>query len=137
MAKNDQVETPATERVTAPETVMNVAESQPRQMQVERQGQGSSQSSRRFPQVRGGICEFCGVLDGNVPSQYQYKLCGHYRGMQLACTYCPEQKDPDDVIYHADLNIAEHPDNPNKLVVWCNSYECSRAHEARFKRAVI
>lgn len=142
MAKNEKGEIPATEREIAPETVTAVAprpqpESQPRQMQVERQGQGSSQSSRRFPQVRGGICEFCGVLDGNVPSQYQYKLCGHYRGMQLRCTYCPENKDPDDVIAHADLNIAEHPDNPNKLVVWCNSYDCSHAHEARFKRAVI
>lgn len=131
---------PATERETAPETVQAVAaqvpQSAPRQMQVERQGTGTSAVSRRFPQVRGGICEYCGVLDPNVPSQYQYKLCGHYRGMQLNCTYCPENKDSDDVIYHSDLNIAEHPDNPNKLVVWCNSYDCARAHEARFKRAV-
>jgi hypothetical protein len=155
---------PPTERVLAPETVasQNVPESSippvtvapqivevekivyvqvptppaaPRTMRVERQGARSEPYSRRFPQVRGGICEFCGVLDGNTPSQYQYKLCPHYRGMQLRCSYCAETKDPDEVVYHANLNIAEHPDNPSTLIVWCDSYECSRAHESRFKRS--
>lgn len=132
MNQNDQGFSPATERVSAPVQTPLV----PRQMQVERSGEVSSPTSFRYPQVRGGICEFCGVLDGNQPSHMQYKLCGHYRGLQLRCTYCPETKDPDDVINHANLNIASHPDNPSKLVVWCDSYECSRAHEARFKRSV-
>lgn len=105
----------------------------PRQKTLERQGDAQSAYSHRSPQVRGGICEFCGVLDPNQPSQYQYKLCPHYRGMQLRCTYCPPTKDSDDVIYHSTLNVAEHPDNPDKLVVWCDSYECSKKHEARFK----
>lgn len=132
---------PATEREPAPETVMTMPQmpvyvpQAPRQMHVERQGSLSEAYTRRFPMVRGGICEYCGVLDGNVASQYQYKLCPHYRGMQLRCSYCPENKDPDEVIYHANLNIAESPDNPSALVVWCDSYECSRAHEKRFKRA--
>lgn len=120
----------ATERVSAPVPLS------PRQMQVERDGDYSTPTSRRFPQVRGGICEFCGVLDPKQPSQYQYKMCPHYRGLQLRCTYCPSGKDADDVINHANMNVAEHPDNPNKLVVWCDSYECSRAHERRFNRAV-
>lgn len=124
------VETHATERASAPATYAPL----PRQMQVERQGEISSPYSRRFPEVRGGICEYCGVLDGNQPSQYQYKLCPHYRGMQLACTYCPDSKDPDDVINHSNLKVAEHPDNPNKLVVWCDSFECSKKHLERFKR---
>ena len=133
MNQNDQGFSPATERVFAPVQTALV----PRQMQVERQGESSSPSSFRYPQVRGGICEFCGVLDGNQPSHMQYKMCPHYRGLQLRCTYCPETKDPDDVINHANLNIASHPDNPSKLVVWCDSYECSRAHEKRFNRAVL
>lgn len=139
MAKqNPEAQEPATERVPAPVTEVAVAyvPPQPRQMQVERQGEASSPYSRRFPEVRGGICEYCGVIDGNQPSEYQYKLCGHYRGMQLRCSYCPASKDPDDVINHTVLKIAEHPDNPNKLVVWCDSYDCSRAHEKRFNRAV-
>jgi hypothetical protein len=106
----------------------------PRQMQVERQGAKSEPYTRRFPQVRGGVCEFCGVLDPNVPSQFQYKLCGHYRGMQLRCSYCPENKDPDEINYHSNLNIASHPDNPNTLIVWCDSFNCSDAHLKRFQR---
>lgn len=122
--------TPATtERATAPATNWVL----PRNKTLERQGDATSQYSVRWPQVRGGVCEFCGVLDPNQSSQYQYKLCNHYRGLQLRCTYCPQTKDSDDVIYHADLNVAEHPDNPDKLVVWCNSYDCSRKHEERFK----
>lgn len=132
MAKNqnDQPEMAATERVTAP--VQEVQWVMPRQKTLERQGDVSAPYSRRYPQVRGGVCEFCGIVDAQQPSQYQYKLCPHYRGMQLRCTYCPQSKDSDDVIYHADMNVAEHPDNPDKLVVWCNSYECSKKHLERF-----
>lgn len=140
MAKqNDTAEMPATERVTAPATATPARMYNglsPREMQVERQGDVSASYSRRFPEVRGGICEYCGVIDGNYPSEYQYKLCNHYRGMQLRCTYCPATKDPDDVINHSVLKVAEHPENPNKLVVWCDSYECSKAHIERFRKSV-
>lgn len=142
--KDDAEPQPATEREIAPETEV-VAEPvvvappvytppAPRQMRVERQGSQSEPFTRRFPQIRGGICEFCGVMDKNVPSQYQYKICPHYRGMQARCTYCPENKDPDEIVYKANMNVAEHPDNPNTLIMWCDSYECSRAHEKRFRR---
>lgn len=114
-------------RPTAPSAL------QPRQMQMERQGDYSSAFSRRFPEVRGGVCEYCGVIDGNFPSEEQYKRCEHYKGMQLRCTYCPSHKNPDDVINHTVLRIAEHPDIPGKLIVWCDSFDCSRAHEQRFK----
>ena len=127
--KKNEPEMAPTERVVAPVYQPTM----PRQKTIERQGNVSAPYSRRFPQVRGGVCEFCGVLDPNVPSQHQYKLCPHYRGMQLRCTYCPEAKDADDIIYHSTMNIAEHPDNPDKLVVWCNSYECSKKHLERFK----
>jgi hypothetical protein len=120
----------ATERVSAPAQPQWVL---PRQKQVERQGSAGSAYSVRYPQIRGGICEFCGTLDPHVPSQDQYKICPHYRGMQMRCTYCPETKDSDDVNYHSTLNVAEHPDNPDKLVVWCDSYECSKKHLERFK----
>lgn len=136
MAKNqnDPPEVPAaTERESAPVTPQPVNWVMPRQKQLERQGDANAAYSLRSPQVRGGICEFCGVIDPNQPAQYQYKLCPHYRGMQLRCTYCPATKDSDDVIYHSTLNVAEHPDNPDKLVVWCDSYDCSKKHEDRFK----
>lgn len=107
----------------------------PRARQIERQGLRSEPYTRRLPQVRGGVCEHCGILDKNVDAKDQYKLCPHYRGMQLRCSYCDESKNPDDVIYHSNMNVAEHPDNPNTLIVWCDSYECSRKHEQRFKRS--
>jgi hypothetical protein len=132
--RNTDGESHAAVRETAPSTV--TPKNAPRQMQVERQGDDSSAYSRRFPEVRGGICEYCGVIDQNYPSESQYKLCEHYRGLQLRCTYCPASKDPDDVINHAVMKVAEHPDNPGKLVVWCDSYDCAKAHLARFKTSV-
>lgn len=103
-------------------------------IRIERQGSSSEAYTERYPQVRAGVCEFCGILDSNVPGEYQYKLCPHFRGLgELACSYCPETKNPAEVVGHSTLNIAVHPDNPNKLVVWCDSYECSGKHLARFK----
>lgn len=100
---------------------------------IERQGARTVPVTRRLPQVRGGICEFCGVIDKNVPSEHQYKLCPHYREIgQLRCSYCDESKNPDDIVYHSVLNVAGHPDNPDKLIVWCNAYTCSQKHEKRF-----
>lgn len=119
---------PLTEQVSAPATL-------PRQMRLERQGDQGSPTSRRFPQVRGGICEYCGVMDPNQPSQYQYKLCSHYRGMQLQCSYCPPSKEADDVIIHSNMNVAEHPDRPETLIAWCDSYECSKKHTEKWSFA--
>jgi len=132
MANKHEPEMAPTEREIAPVQMAAPQQIMPRQKTIERQGDISAPYSRRYPQVRGGICEYCGVIDPYTPSQHQYKLCPHYRGMQLRCTYCPQTKESDDVIYHSTLNIAEHPDNPDKLVVWCNSYECSKKHLERF-----
>ena len=130
MAKED---TSGTEPQIAPEpTPEPVATAPVRVRQVERQGVQAVPYTKRYPQVRGGVCEFCGILDKNVPSEFQYKLCSHFRGLELRCSYCDEAKDPSDVVGHSTLNIAEHPDNPDKIVVWCNSYTCSEKHLKRF-----
>lgn len=106
----------------------------PRLRQIERRGSQTVAYTRRLPQIRGGICEYCGVLDSNVPSQFQYQICPHFRGLgEMRCSYCDETMNPTDVILHSNINVAEHPDNPDKLVVWCNSYACAAKHEARFK----
>lgn len=130
---NDGVKPQATERQPAPEPVPQPV--MPRQMRIERQGARSEPYTARYPEIRGGICEFCGVIDQRQPSEMQYKMCPHYRGMQARCSYCPEGKDPDQVVYHSALKVAAHPDNSNTLIMWCDSYECSRAHEQRFRRA--
>lgn len=137
--QNDKPEMAATERVPAPATETPVSHV-PRpislaEMEVERVGDLASGVTVAYPEVRGGICEFCGVIDGNYPSQYQYKLCPHYRGKQLACSYCPRGKDADDVINHSTLRVLRHPDNPRKLIIHCNAYECLKKHEQRWQIA--
>lgn len=143
MAKNEITEGKGlvTEHESAPETVA-VAPVQipyvpqaPKRM-LERQGSRSEPYVRHLPEVRGGVCEFCGILDRNVPSQYQYKLCPHFRDLgTLSCTYCPSTKDPDEVNYKAVLHTMEHPDRPGVYIAVCNSYECEKAHQERWQRA--
>ena len=130
--------TQGTEPFNAPETKVEVVGVQapptPRQKTLERTGQRSEPYTRRLPQIRGGICEFCGVLDGKIASQDQWKLCPHFRGIsEMRCSYCDESVNPEEIVLRSILNIAEHPDNPDKLVVWCNSYKCSGKHEKRFR----
>lgn len=101
---------------------------------LERQGSTSVPYTRIYPKVRGGVCEFCGILDPSVPSEYQYKMCPHFRAIgQLACSYCPDYKEPDAVNKNSTLVVHAHPDNPDKLVVVCGSYDCTRKHFERFK----
>ena len=126
-------ENPRTVPQVAPEPVAPVVQQAPLAPTIERQGSRTVPVTRRWPQVRGGLCEFCGVMDKNFRSEDQYKLCPHFREIgQLRCSYCDESKNPDDIIYHSVLNIAAHPDNPDKLIVWCNAYTCSQKHEKRF-----
>lgn len=131
MVQNNKDASPLAEQVTAPVTEFR-QETAPRQMRVERQGARSEPFTRRFPQVRGGTCEYCGVIDNRYPAQDQYKMCEHYKGMQLRCSYCADSKNPDEVIRSSGLNVAESPTNPGTLIVWCGSFECSAAHNKRF-----
>lgn len=105
----------------------------PAEMQIERQGAGATPMSRRFPQVRGGQCEFCGTVDANYPGDYQYKLCPHYRNMELKCSYCPDHKSQEEVVRNSTLNVAEHPYQRGVMIAWCGSFECSQKHIERFK----
>lgn len=127
--------TQGTEPFDAPEVQAPVVAPHyaPRPKTLERQGRSSTPHVHHMPQIRGGICEWCGVIDGNFPAHLQYTMCPHFRGLgEMRCSYCDESKDPTDVIIHSVLNIMEHPQNRDQLVVVCNSYECSRRHIARF-----
>lgn len=110
-----------------------MTEQQP-QVRVERMGAKAEPYVRHYPQVIGGVCEFCGVIDRNKPSTEQYKLCDHYKNLELRCSYCDESKNPTDVIYRSTLNITDHPQNPGTLVVCCDSFTCLGKHQARFQR---
>ena len=101
--------------------------------QIERKGSNASPLVGYYPTIRAGICDRCGVIDPNVEGVYQYKLCEHYRGKQMACSYCPSSTHPDEVIKHAILDVFDSPSNPNELVVVCNTSECVNKHYKRFQ----
>ena len=107
----------------------------------ERQGNRSEVYTRRYPDIIGGVCEYCGVLDKSKPSEEQYTVthvstCTYSTigGLgELRCTYCPESVNPVDVVKQRKLTVHESPTNPGQLIAVCDSYECSRKHENRFK----
>lgn len=92
--------------------------------------------THRHPRVIGGVCEFCGIIDIYQDSEEQYKLCEHYRGMQLNCSYhnYKNGQSVEDMIKHEILNIADSPEDRNQVVVWCGEFECSRRHKERYDK---
>lgn len=133
MAKHTVEETPEHGGSMAP----SVPHYHPPQRTMERRGNVSAPMVNRYPQIRGGVCEYCGVLDSKLPSEMQYRICGHFRDLgEIRCTYCPETRNPTEVIIHSVMNVVSSPTNPNELIAWCNSFECSKAHLERFNRAV-
>ena len=107
---------------------------QPRRL--ERQGGSSAPSSERYPQIRGGTCEYCGVMDSNQPAEMQYRLCSHFRDLgEIRCSYCDETQDPKEVMLKAKINVAVDPDNNSNVIAWCNTTKCADKHIARFQKS--
>lgn len=103
-------------------------------MQIERQGQVAVPVTRLYPKVIAGVCEHCGIMDNLQPSEVQYKLCPHYKTVDvLRCSYCDESRDPIEVIKSATMNVHGNPTPGGPAIVVCDSYECSQKHEKRFK----
>ena len=93
--------------------------------------------TRVYPRVKGGICDWCGVLDPNQDSQDQYKLCPHYRGLTLECNYCDPTKDQREVTRMSDLYVYDHPtqrgaDGLPALAVVCDSFSCTDRFNKEF-----
>lgn len=106
--------------------------SQPRNMRLATGGGATAPVSRVFPEIRGGVCEHCGILDAYQPAQYQYKLCPHYRGMDMKCMFCPIHADHDEVLRRSKLIVREHPYRPGELVTLCGAFECQQKFEKMF-----
>lgn len=122
---------------TGPQVAPRTRYIMPNQMKVERVGTFTSGVVAKFPEVRGGTCEYCGVVDQNVDSKeiQQYQLCPHYRGMVLRCRYCPASKDASDISAHSVLRVLQHPDKPDTLLIHCNSFECMEKLKKEFQVA--
>ncbi len=111
---------------------MNYTNAEPKNMRLTPPGESSYPMSRRFPEIRGGVCEYCGVIDKNYPGDQQYKLCPHYKGMNMKCVFCPDSKDHDEVVRASKMIVMEDPYSPGNLVTLCGSYECTRKFEKKF-----
>lgn len=95
--------------------------------------------TRVYPKVRGGICDFCGILDANQDSQDQYKLCPHYRGIQLECNYCDPTKDQREVTRISVLYVYDHKNQKDEqgrpmLACVCDSFTCTSAFNTEYGR---
>lgn len=104
----------------------------PREMEINAAGAQNELQTRSFPTVKGGICDYCGVIDPNYPGQVQYKLCPHYKGMNLRCSFCKESADHDDVVRMSAMLVKEDPYRPGTLVTLCGSFECTRKFKQKY-----
>ncbi len=95
-------------------------------------GQSNVPFSRQFPWIYGGVCEYCGVLDKNKPGNEQYKLCPHYKDMDMKCVFCKESADHDDVVRMSAMKVIEDPYLPGQLVTLCGRWECTRKFEQKY-----
>ncbi len=104
----------------------------PKNMRLSRPGESNGISARFFPRIKGGVCESCGVIDPNYPGNMQYKLCPHYKGMEMKCAFCKQAADHDDVVRMSDILVHEDPYLPGNLVTLCGSYECTKKYEQKY-----
>lgn len=105
---------------------------QPKDLQFSRPGESNNLYVTTYPRIVGGTCEHCGVIDPNYPGSVQYKLCQHYKGMEMKCVFCKENADHDDVVRQSTMKVIEDPYRPGHLVTLCGSYECTRKYEQKY-----
>lgn len=101
-------------------------------MKIGRSGESTTLASRSFPEIRGGICEYCGVINPSYPGDIQYKFCPHYAGMEMKCSFCKESADHPNVVRMSKMLVREDPYAPGQLVTLCGSYECTKKFEQKY-----
>lgn len=87
--------------------------------------------AKRWPDIRVGTCEFCGVMDKHEVAWKQYQHCPHYKGIDVRCIYCPAGTDMEDVIKGRTIKVRERLDRPGVLTMWCSDMKCEDAHWKR------
>lgn len=107
---------------------------------LERQGGVTAPMTKHFPKINGGQCAYHGTVNPLLPATEQYKLCGCFKSMgNVECSYCPESKDPEETMRISTMQVMIHPDDlykpeqSQRVIAVCNSFECSDKHLKRFK----
>lgn len=104
----------------------------PKDLRLTPPGQSNGLQVVFYPRIKGGTCEACGVIDVNYPGHVQYKLCPHYKGMELKCVFCKQSADHEDVVRMSDMIAHSDPYSPKNLVTLCGSYECTKKYEEKY-----
>ncbi len=102
------------------------------EMKLTKPGESNELVVRQFPWIKGGVCDYCGVIDPAYPGHQQYKLCQHYQGRDMKCVFCKETADHDDVIRMSQMKVIEDPYAPGHLATMCGSYECTKKFRAKY-----
>ncbi len=101
---------------------------------IERQGNTTVPVTRMWPAIRGGVCEYCGIIDNNQPAEVQYTLCPHFSSMgEIACSYCDASTDMVEVIKKGVLLVHGKPGDPDTLVVVCDKTSCADKHIKKYQ----
>lgn len=81
----------------------------------------STPDAIRHPDIRAGVCEFCGQ---------HHTDCQHYKGVDIYCTYCGRR----DIISSRSLKVYSLKSNPKQLIIVCDDFGCSNSHINRFTK---
>lgn len=71
----------------------------------------------RMPNIRAGVCEFCGL---------SYKECQHYKDVNIVCSYCLRG----DIIQERILEV--YKNDKNELIIHCNDFDCHNRFNKEF-----
>lgn len=117
------------------------------------------------PAIICGVCESCGsshyvggdvskVTNKNGEIEYRYTggkwhdinatNCKHYKGLPIRCSYCKETFDggKDNLNKFKDLlatrivYVMSFEDDPKRLIMYCDSFECKEKHIKRIKNGI-
>lgn len=118
------------------------------------------------PAIICGICEHCGsseYVGGGVTKstnkqgelEHHYSggkweardatLCKHYKNLQIKCTYCNEQFTGlksrlgkfAEILATRLVYVMSFTDSANKVIMYCDSFECKEKHIKRMSNASV
>lgn len=103
-------------------------------MSIERHGNASTVDAIVHPEIRAGVCTFCGVkpdfegYDGGGNPRKAVPKCKHYYGVKLFCTYCQN----DEALRSRTMRVYELKSDPGKLIICCDDFRCEDKHQKKF-----
>lgn len=93
---------------------------------------------KRWPNIIGGACEFCGtgvyhtetarLITPLAANRYGVGQCEHYKDVEIRCSYCPAETDWNQ-LSQRKIRVLEFASTPGELIMVCTDFGC----DSRFK----